>query len=69
MALRQIYRAFAVIPADGACKITWKTVKNWRLNWRLNDFFFKYSIKFHTNLINNFWGNQWNSAKFTEQLP
>ena len=70
MTLRQIYRAVAVIPADGACKITWKTVKNWRLNWRLNDFFFfKYSIKFHTNLINNFWSNQWNSAKFTEQLP
>ena len=29
MKLRQIYRAVAVIPADGACKITWKTVKNW----------------------------------------
>ena len=25
MKLRQIYRAVAVIPADGACKITWKT--------------------------------------------
>ena len=35
--LRQIYRAVAVIPADGACKITWKTVENWRLNWRLNE--------------------------------
>ena len=23
--------------ADVACKITWKTVKNWRLNWRLNE--------------------------------
>ena len=26
-----------VIPADGACKITWETVENWRLNWRLNE--------------------------------
>ena len=26
--LRQIYRAVAVIPADGACKSTWKTVEN-----------------------------------------
>ena len=25
----------AVIPADGACKTTSKTVENWRLNWRL----------------------------------
>ena len=25
MKLRQIYRAVAVIPADRACKITWKT--------------------------------------------
>ena len=39
--LRQIYRAIAVIPADGACKITWKTVENWRLNWRLNEITFK----------------------------
>ena len=31
------YREVAVIPADGACKTTWKTVKNWRLNWRLNE--------------------------------
>ena len=35
--LRQIYREVAVIPADGACKTTWKTVKNWCLNWRLNE--------------------------------
>ena len=35
--LRQIYRQVAVISADGACKITWKTVENWRLNWRLNE--------------------------------
>ena len=55
MKLRQIYRAVAVIPADGACKITWKTVKNWRLNWRLNHNFKKYLIKFPTNLIDNFW--------------
>ena len=27
----------AVIPADGVCKITWKTVEKWRLNWRLNE--------------------------------
>ena len=53
MKLRQIYRAVAVIPADGACKITWKTVENWR-HWRLNDIFLKYSIKFPTNLIDNF---------------
>ena len=37
LTLRQIYRAVAVIPADGACKIIWKTVENWRLNWRLNE--------------------------------
>ena len=30
-------QAIAVIPADGACKITWKTVENWRLNWCLNE--------------------------------
>ena len=41
MKLPQIYRAFAVIPADGACKITWKTIKNWRLNWRQNEYLFK----------------------------
>ena len=35
--IRQIYRAVAVIPADGACKTTWETVENWRLNWRLNE--------------------------------
>ena len=29
MKLRQIYRAIAVIQADGACKFTWKTVKNY----------------------------------------
>ena len=69
MKLHQIYRAVAVIPADGACKITWKTVKNWRLNWRLNEKLLKYSIKFHTNLINNFWSSQWNVDKFTGQLP
>ena len=34
--LRQIYRAFAVIPVNSVCKTTWKTVENWRLNWRLN---------------------------------
>ena len=28
--------AVAIIPFDGACKTTWKTVENWRLNWRLN---------------------------------
>ena len=65
MKLRQIYRAVDVIPADGACKITWKTVKNWRLNEKL----LKYSIKFHTDLINNFWSSQWNVDKFTGQLP
>ena len=27
--LRQISREVAVIPADGACKLTWKTVENW----------------------------------------
>ena len=27
--LRHIYRAVAVISADGACKITWKSVENW----------------------------------------
>ena len=32
-----IYRAVAVIPGDGACKIKWKTVENWRLNWRTNE--------------------------------
>ena len=68
MKLRQIYRAVAVIPADGACKITWETVKNWRLNWRLNEKLLKYSIKFHTNLINNFWSSQWNVDKFTGQF-
>ena len=35
--LRQISRAVAVIPADGACKFTWKTVENWRLNSRRNE--------------------------------
>ena len=35
--VRQIYWAVAVILADGACKITWKTVENWRLNLRLNE--------------------------------
>ena len=28
----KIYREVVVIPADRACKTTWKTVKNWRLN-------------------------------------
>ena len=37
MKRRQIHRAVAVVLADGACKITWKTVENWRLNWRLNE--------------------------------
>ena len=27
--LRHIYRAVAVISADGACKITWQSVENW----------------------------------------
>ena len=35
--LRQIYMEVTVIPADGACKTTLKTVENWRLNWRLNE--------------------------------
>ena len=35
--LCQIYREIAVIRGDGSCKITWKTVENWRLNWRLNE--------------------------------
>ena len=35
--LRQINREVAVIPADGDCKITWKTVENWRLNSRRNE--------------------------------
>ena len=35
--LCQIHREVAVIPADGACKITWKTVENWRLNSRRNE--------------------------------
>ena len=34
---RSIFRAVAIIPADGTCKITWKTVEKWRLNWRLNE--------------------------------
>ena len=34
---RQIYREVAVIPADGACKIAWKTIENWRLNSRRNE--------------------------------
>ena len=33
MKLRQIYRAVAVRPADGACKITWKTA--WKLTSEL----------------------------------
>ena len=69
MKLRQIYRAVAVIPADGACKITWKKVKNWRLNWRLNDNFLKNTqSNFPTNLIDNFWSTQSIFAKFTGQL-
>ena len=28
MKLHQIYREVAVIQADGACKFTWKTIKN-----------------------------------------
>ena len=39
------------IPVYGACKITWKTVENWRLNWRLNEYLWKYSFKLHQ--INN----------------
>ena len=35
--LYRIYRTVGIIPSDGACKITWKTVENWRLNWRLNE--------------------------------
>ena len=35
--LYRIFRAVAIIPFDGACKITWKTVENWRLNWRLSE--------------------------------
>ena len=42
--LCQTYRELAVKPVDGACKITWKTVENWRLNWRLNEKLLKYSI-------------------------
>ena len=38
-------QAVTVIPADGACKITWKTVKNWRLNWRLNEKLLKILIQ------------------------
>ena len=45
--LRQINSEVAVIPGDGACKITWKTVENWRLNWRLNEYLWKYSFKLH----------------------
>ena len=37
----------AVIPGDGACKITWKPVENWRLNWCLNEYLWKYSFKLH----------------------
>ena len=29
--------SFAVMPANSACKITLKTVANWRLNRRLNE--------------------------------
>ena len=39
--LRQIYSEVAVIHADGACKITWKTVENWRVNWRRNEWLLK----------------------------
>ena len=35
--LCQIYTEVVVIPVDGACKTTSKTVENWRLNWRLNE--------------------------------
>ena len=35
--LCQINSEVAVIPGDGACKIAWKTVENWRLNWRPNE--------------------------------
>ena len=41
MKRRKIHRAVAVVLADGACNITWKTVENWRLNWRLNENFLK----------------------------
>ena len=47
MKLRQINRAVAVIPADGACKIIWETVKNWRLNWRLNEKLLKILNQIH----------------------
>ena len=31
-----IFRAFINIAADVAWKITWETIKNWRLNWLPN---------------------------------
>ena len=34
--LYQIFRAFINIAADVAWKITWETIKNWRLNWLPN---------------------------------
>ena len=35
--LNQTAPVTAVIPADDACKMTWKTVVNWRLNSRRNE--------------------------------
>ena len=43
--LCQTYRELAVIVVDVACKITCKTVENWRLN---------------CVQMNNFWNTQWN---------
>ena len=41
MKLPQIFREAAVVQADGACKFTWKTIKNCRLNWRQNEYLLK----------------------------
>ena len=66
--LLQIYRAVAVMAANGVCKITCEAIENW-LRYQQKTLRRRCYNVGSVLCINNLWSIQWNFAKFTGQLP
>ena len=63
----QIYRAVAVMAANGGCKNTCEAVENW-LRYQRKTLHRRWYNVGSVLCINNFWSSQWNFPKFTGHL-
>ena len=65
--LHQIYRAVAVMAANGVCKNTCEAIENW-LRYQLKTIRRGWYNVCSVFCINNFWSSQLNSLRFTGYL-